>query len=60
MKSAACSVVPDAMAILRVAARASADAPDKLVAVAVEQDSGCERLKLWTEKTHGYAAAILH
>jgi hypothetical protein len=57
MKSASCSVVPDAIAIMRVAMSDSADAPAKLVAVAVEQDSGCERLKVWSEKTRGYANA---
>ena len=54
MKSPSCSVVPDAMAVMRLGAAAG---PTNLVAVAVEQDSGYERLKVWSEKIRGYLAA---
>jgi hypothetical protein len=53
MKSPSCSVVPDAMAVMRLGAAG----PTKLAAVAVEQDSGYERLKVWSEKIRGYLAA---
>jgi len=54
MKLPSCSVVPDAMAVMRLGAAAGAT---KLAAVAVEQDSGYERLKVWSEKICGYLAA---
>jgi len=58
MKVPSCPVVPDAMAVLRPAADGGTDAvAGSLVVVALEQDSGYERLKVWTEKTHGYLRA---
>jgi hypothetical protein len=58
MKVPSCPVVPDAVAVLRPAADGGADAvAGILVVAALEQDSGYERLKVWTEKTHGYLRA---
>lgn len=58
MKAPDCPVVPDAIAVLRLAAAyAGIVETSKLVAVALEQDSGCERLKVWTEKTREYVRA---
>ena len=58
MKAPPCPVVPDAMAVLRLTANDGADAAaGRLVVVALEQDSGYERLKVWAEKTHGYLRA---
>jgi len=55
-KSSSCPVVPDAMAMLRLAHDDTAPARSPVV-VTLEQDSGYERLKVWTEKTHGYLRA---
>jgi hypothetical protein len=58
MKAPDCPVVPDAVAVFRLAAESDNEAADRLVAVALEQDSGFERLKVWTEKTRGYNRAL--
>jgi hypothetical protein len=43
---------------LQLAADGGADAAaGRLVVVALEQDSGFERLKVWAEKSHGYLRA---
>jgi hypothetical protein len=54
MKTPACPVVPDAIAVMRLAESDADSATGKLVPVAIEQDSGYERLKVWAEKTRGY------
>ena len=59
MKALSCPVVPDAMVVLQLAtdhggADAVAGTP---IVVALEQDSGYERLKVWAEKAHGYLRA---
>lgn len=58
MKAPSCPVVPDAIAVLQLTADGGADAATgRPVVVALEQDSGYERLKVWAEKAHGYLRA---